>query len=631
MAMNNNPKYNHVVEIKYYLIVIMYCMPILYMQYSKHKWNITQPDNLLDFLPILHSELTIFLIVALVVYVIPILKSKTFFIFFVIYIFSLFDLLSWFFIERPFHPMDVLRVVDLIKDYSEFISSVNKMFLLKIVFLAIIPVLIAMVKNCTFFISYLKKHTPELKYICISVFLIYLGSLPFIYTSNYFSFNSFVKTVKESIYEYRLAKIPNNDLKIKNMLGVSAKKRDPLLAQKICGGKCQYYNIIIFIIETAPYKYYPDLKECAAATNNTFLLENGIVFKEHYTTYPESDRAILSIMTGKYPPLSRGYAWVKEYNYGATLPRILNNLGYKSYFVSTAPLNFHNNLGMLQHIGFTDIYEVKKTKQAFKIEKGKQVWDRAKLYGADIELLKKTIEIIDSHANEESTPYLLVAAPQASHAPFQKPSGIKVKNDGDIGLIKANAIWQFRLIKKIVDRLAETKQLCRTIFILTGDHGIRSKYESKKLFTNPHLLSEVTFHVPFMISCGCERPLNTWANTTSHVDITPTLLDLLYLDYSTEEVHGINMFKEVNRTIFFLGGEYLPVSGYKRGPSYYMENRYRGIVGACSVFDFSKCFNGNKLINKQLLKSQSGFNPSRLQENVSGDLMEIKRLLRKTS
>ena len=104
--------------------------------------------------------------------------------------------------------------------------------------------------------------------------------------------------------------------------------------------------------------------------------------------------------------------------------KFLNNQGYSTYFLGTAPLEFHNDRAMVERLGFENIYNVKETISARKIVDGKSSWDRTKIYQFDDILIEEALKNISFHgAAKKANPFFMVLAPQSSHAPFQIPPG----------------------------------------------------------------------------------------------------------------------------------------------------------------------------------------------------------------
>ncbi len=64
---------------------------------------------------------------------------------------------------------------------------------------------------------------------------------------------------------------------------------------------------------------------------------------------------------------------------------------------------------MMQGLGVDQIIEIDLTKKAMSIQNGQTVWDRSKLYAADMDLLDKGLSFISSHAKDK---YLLTLIPQ---------------------------------------------------------------------------------------------------------------------------------------------------------------------------------------------------------------------------
>jgi hypothetical protein len=567
------------------IVASIYAIFMLVMQYSKHKWVITHPTNIWNFLPILHAELIIYLIITTFIIIFICKNWVVYALLTAYYIINLLDFITWFTIHRPFHPIDLVRSMDLIAYYPDFFT-VNHILALRILIFALVPLMAGVLlwwlrKLNT--INMEKQRVLVLSSAAIFYFC-YIVSLPFVLSPSYMNKNSIVKMSEELLYSYQLRHIPLSVASQQKLFGTIPFKHIADVARDVP----RQMNVIVFVIETAPYQYYPDLGRYAISmglkpANNTAILN------EHYTTYPESDRSFLSMMTGKYPPLQHGSGWVNSYNYDKALPRILKGHGYKTCILSTAPLDFHNNRKMLENLGFDYIYESEGAKKASWIKNGQRTFDRTKIYAADLELIDEALRTISLN---NSRRYLLAILPQSSHAPFQRPPGYT--GDGSQkSLIEANALWQFGLITKIVKRLEETLQSERTIMIITGDHGLRHPLESFELFSNMDILSPLTFHVPFLLYSGGGALSFIPRKATSHIDILPTLLELLGIRYKPDDYHGRSIYLDVSRKVFFLGGEYLPVSGFKYQRQFFMENRNRSLIFSNSVFDFSSALNEN--------------------------------------
>lgn len=538
------------------------------MQYLKHGWDISHLDRMWGIVPLLHSELSLFLMVTalLVVFVPSFLAGLS--ILSAYYYLSLLDFLIWNYLSRPFHPADIKRFVELVIYFPAF-ASLNASLTAAIVFFVFLPIPIAllilhlwkkraqrstMVKNCPL-------HGTA------AFFVLYILLFPLVGFDGYFQNNSLVRMFQEMGFEYELTHMP-----------VSQRDVDPLLGQPVPGdggrGRGHSHgkmNIILFIMETAPYTYYSaQMKEFAREVRRMYPRGTASL-REHYTTYPESDRATLSILTGNYPALGHGSTWVGTYDYSHSLPRVLKQNGYKTFLLSTAPLDFQDDRKMLTGLGFDSILEIGRSGKG-RFDNGKGRPEPESLYEADEEMLRGALDIISA---KPSYNYFLVLLPQASHSPFKTPP--EYSGDGSQeSLIRANAAWQLNLIRTLMRQVAERGEKGRTCFIVTGDHGLRHPAETS-LFDELDWLSPLTFHVPLILLSPHVLP-QIKAASTSHVDITPTILEMNGLPYEAGRYQGISMFRKSRRMVFFLGGDYLPVYGFKKDDMFFMENRYRGLI-----------------------------------------------------
>ncbi len=556
---------------------------VLYMQFSRFKWivhgDVFSIDALLYTLPELW-------VISLLV-VIPLLKEYRLLLrvlFYLYYYLVLCNFISWFVQGRTFILTDVSRAFELLLFYPEFVGQVGNGLLGKIILFSLMPGLaFLMLKLWSMLLprfSWNNRRAETLIRFALPAFI--LVSTPVVLYANVYKYTAIAEIAEEVVFQYKVQQASREQV---------ARWRERKDALTVREYSPQWYlprrNIILFIIETAPFDVYPSLLELCRITDNSWLFSHGRLWKKHYATYPESERAIYSIVTGRYPPVESGDRW-KENVTAIGLASFCNLQGYETFFLGTAPLKFHNDRAMVEGLGYRHIYEVKETLSALHEADGKRTWDRARIYEFDLILIEKARQIITEIIGKSTqTPFLLTIAPQASHAPFQLPPGQK----GAIteqNKIRLNAIWQFKLLRNIVQQLEQEDLLNNTIVVVTGDHGIRSRFESP-LFDNPGLLNSLSFHVPLMIAFDEMHTTVVADRVTSHIDIAPTLITMLSGKYSEKHMHGIDLFTRnfPQRDVYVLGGSYLPVTGIINSSGYYMVNRYLDQYFRSKTFDFS--------------------------------------------
>lgn len=564
-------------------IALSYALFILLMQYSKHKWVIVRPETLWGYVPILHAEMSLYL---LLVAFLVLSKRSTLvaYLFLTLYyVLCLLDNIVWYAFLRPFHYKDFVRGIELIQYYSEFVTAAS--FGWKRLVYTMVPLMIGSVTLVCGWtsrlqivkqrLSFLSEYTEKLGKSVFTGILVamagYAGLVPMVISGPYLHYNSLFRMGEEIYYEQALARAKMLPSDRKRLFGSSSGLTS--------NGQTRPYNVIFFILETAPKAIYPDMTPYLGkwAQRNGGSLR---ILDEHYTPYPESDRSLLSMMSGKYPCLTRGSGWIESYDYANSLPQILERNGYKTHLFSTAPLSFRRDDLMVKNLGFKNAIDSSIVKEAYRARTTKHFQNRTLLYKGDEELLEQALDTIQA---QDDNPYLLAFLPQASHAPFQIPPKY-TGGKSQLELFEANARWQMELLNRLTKRLEDTKQAERTILIVLGDHGLRHPAEST-LFRNPTLLNRLTFGVTLAICCPQQVPPMQQA-VTSHVDLTPTVLEMLGIPYNSEDYQGRSMLRQTSRSVFFLGGDYLPASGFTRNGSYFMENRNRNLILESREFDF---------------------------------------------
>lgn len=570
------------------LLVLLFMPFILYMQYSKFRWKIVAQPMEVDFLmTVFHAEMSLFFVSAFLMILLPGLRRFVFILFTLLYYIAFIDSMAWFSVDRPFLPTDLYDTIEFIIYYPEFLFQPGGPANFKTIFLAMLPPGVKVIQVVLSRLASKEKIYTLTSAVFAGVIAVFLVSSFFLVSPGYFKLNTLIRIAAEIEYDSYVSKVSVDKTSFFGRPKERSFSRST--SSDALTGKTNSPNIILFVIETAPDMFYPDLSDYFKNNNREEVARITERFSEHYSPMPQSDRAIYSILSGMYPPIDNGNGWIMVSGiYSHSLPKMIKKYGYVSHFISTAPLDFHNNREMLEGLGFDMVYETEIAKAARINKNGIISWNRSLLYTADEALLKKATSIITDNSQTSSKPFLLVLAPQASHAPFQKPPGAKSESMDDEELLRENAYWQFDLIKQLIDCLKQTDQLRKSIILVTGDHGIRNQAETKQLLKNQQLLNVVTFKVPLWIITGedVENPIEIPKLATSHIDITPSLLDMLGVSFDPNDYHGRSVFSQIERPIFFFGGVTLPVSGYKESGCYFMENRHLDLLEANSVFDF---------------------------------------------
>jgi arylsulfatase A-like enzyme len=341
--------------------------------------------------------------------------------------------------------------------------------------------------------------------------------------------------------------------------------------------KAQGFNVLFFIFETAPARVLHldgDLHDVPVLQR---LREQAFVGLEHYTTYPYTNRAWFSIFSSLYPSsLDHNFADRPDRAF-PSIVHALSDLGYvtKVYYTPNT-----TDAVMFRSLGFQyqylqkrmiprDLPQDTKDLLAENVQNVRIAEDRATL-----RVLEKDLE----KWLQEKQKFCVAIGPQIGHAPWLKLQGSGNQDDlisRGHETIKLQDAW----LGALVDILEKYGQLDKTIIVVAGDHGVRTKEEDPSF--EGGMIDEYSFHVPLLIYTP--RVLHTTVTipwVTSHIDVSPTLSDLLGItaERSTEQGSPLWEKKLKDRTTYFFANSYLGADGYTYGGRYYMKNQVANLV-----------------------------------------------------
>lgn len=171
----------------------------------------------------------------------------------------------------------------------------------------------------------------------------------------------------------------------------------------------------------------------------------------------------------------------------------------------------------------------------------------------------------------EDRRYAALFLPQVGHGPwpgFPGDAERDVERRGR-GLFAIQDAW----IERLVALLRRLGRLDRTLIVFTADHGLRTREEDAS-FTGA-TIDACSFHVPFLLYApGMVERTKELGWVTSHVDVVPTLLDLLGVEdgpgRSLEQGSPVWDPRLARRRTFFFANHFLGADGYHSGGDFYM-------------------------------------------------------------
>ncbi|HSF46960.1 MAG TPA: sulfatase-like hydrolase/transferase, partial [Burkholderiales bacterium] len=276
-------------------------------------------------------------------------------------------------------------------------------------------------------------------------------------------------------------------------------------------------NVVLIVLESAGAEH---LRLYGASRdpmpNLSELAKTSLIFEHAYAVYPESIKALFSILCSRYPAMDTE---TEEYWRITTpsLAHILKRAGYRTAL-------FHS--GRFMYLGMDAVVE----------NRGYEVLADAGAIGGHYEssfgvdepsTVRRAFEWIDSLPRGE--PFFLTYLPIAGHHPYDtpEPGPFPARAESDRYL---NALhYSDASLGALFDGIRERGLDQNTLFVIFGDHGQAfGRHEGN--FGHSLFLYEENIRVPYLITApGLIGRQERVFSTISLIDTAPTILDLLGL------------------------------------------------------------------------------------------------------
>jgi len=301
-------------------------------------------------------------------------------------------------------------------------------------------------------------------------------------------------------------------------------------------------NVILYFLESTPFSAIDKKiggKELTPNLNR--LKEKSIFFERHYANVPLSINAFYNAFCGAYA-LPDG-AWIS-----LALPdfpveclsQILGKQGYRSLALHAGYLGYAKQKRFMQKRGFGQMLDAEKIKQP-PYDAGMGPWG-----AADERAMVRPL--VDFVKQDKTRPFLAVLFAFAPHHPYNKPDDFPEFTAATAEFKKGQRRFFNSLhfadfaFGEILRELKNAGVLDNTLVIAFGDHG-EAFYEHKGNYNHPFFIYEENIRVPLFIYYDGIKPQHV-SRITSHVDILPTVLDLLALSDLQTPLHaGRSMLK----------------------------------------------------------------------------------------
>lgn len=283
-------------------------------------------------------------------------------------------------------------------------------------------------------------------------------------------------------------------------------------------------NVILYYLESTPFSVIGKRVQDKELTPNlNRLSERSLFFTRHYANFPLSINAFYNSFCSAYA-LPDG-AWISLALPDFKVPclsEVLAHEGYRAAALHAGYLGYAKQKRFLERRGFSLMLDAESIKKP-PYEKGMGPW------GAADE--RAMIRPLQQFAQKNTSPFMALLFAFAPHHPYNVPDGFGEVFSGEPGMKKSqirylNSLhFADRAFGEILAALQTSGVLQKSVLIVFGDHG-EAFYEHRGNYNHPFFLYEENIHVPMLIWFDGAKPQRI-DRVTSHVDILPTVLDLL--------------------------------------------------------------------------------------------------------
>jgi arylsulfatase A-like enzyme len=172
-------------------------------------------------------------------------------------------------------------------------------------------------------------------------------------------------------------------------------------------------------------------------------------------------------------------------------------------------------------------------------------------------------------------PFAAAFFPEMGHDPWRNLTGNEHASVLEMG--HALAVYQDGFLGEIVDELKRDHALDHTIIVVTADHGLRvtANDAGDEILISRGKVDDRTMRVPLMIYAPkVLTKTAVLAGPTSHIDIEPTILDLLGVEDKSGLQQGVAMWSAAVETRrLYLPMKVFGANGYHEQGHYYTANQ----------------------------------------------------------
>ncbi len=299
-------------------------------------------------------------------------------------------------------------------------------------------------------------------------------------------------------------------------------------------------NIVVIMYESLNWKSSDVYVEDRNTTPFLMTLKDrSMVVENHYALIPHTSKAIVPILCGIYPYMGN----VRKETTADILPKrcmahILRSVGYETAYFQPA-MDFEERSQLVKNMGFETFAGLDDMPQ--------QGFEAISYFGhEDKIMLEPSLEWVDSV--KDDGPFFLAYMTLASHHNYVMPQSFPrteyPEEDPDHQNYLNAVRYTDDFIRELFEGLEERGVLDETVFLIVGDHGEAFAEHGRR--QHDLIMWEEGLRCLSMLYSPQYLPeTGTIKGVRSHLDLVPTVCDLLGLELVEGEFVGDSMLKPV--------------------------------------------------------------------------------------
>ena len=274
--------------------------------------------------------------------------------------------------------------------------------------------------------------------------------------------------------------------------------------------KDQSFNLVIILQESLGAGFVGRLGGVGVTPELDKLAEEGMWFKNLYSTGTRSARGIEAVVTGFPPSPSRSVLKLGlAQQHFVTLASILKGQGYDTQFIYGGESHFDNMAGFFLANGFDRVTDENDYPDA----QFRGTWGVS-----DEDLLNRVDQQLANAA--PNIPQFILAFSSSNHSPFEFPDQKIELHDAEKQTVNNAVKYADYAIGHFFDQARNRDYWKNTYFLVVADHDTRVFGAS--------LVPINKFHIPGLIIGPGLKP-SIYSPVASQIDLAPTLLSLMGL------------------------------------------------------------------------------------------------------